>query len=77
MPIQDYRYILYVDGEPVQFDPNMKVLVSGRAGSEPRQEYIMPYLFNLHEGENSISLRMAGGYRSMFYNFIFRPADFY
>ena len=77
MPIQDYRYILYVDGEPVQFDPNMKVPVSGRAGSEPRQEYIMPYLFNLHEGENSISLRMAGGYRSMFYNFIFRPADFY
>ena len=75
-PIQDYRYILYVDGVVQQFDQSISVPVSGSRGSEPRQEYIMPYLFNLHEGENSISLRMAGGYRSIFYNFIFRPANY-
>lgn len=76
MPIQDYRYILYVDGIVQQFDPSIQVPVSGSRGSEPRQEYIMPYLFNLHEGENKISLRMAGGYRSIFFNFIFRPAGY-
>jgi hypothetical protein len=38
-----------------------------------RAEYVLPYTFHLHEGKNTISLRMAGGYRSEFYNFIFRP----
>ena len=72
-PITDYRYILYVDDEPQQFDPSILVPVGGSYNSEPRQEYIMPYLFHLHQGTNKISLRMAGGYRSIFYNFIFRP----
>ena len=74
-PIADYRYILYVDDKPVSFDPEIKVPVSGRGGSEPRKEYVMPYTFNLHEGTNKISLRMAGGYRSVFYNFIFRAVE--
>ena len=67
--ITNYRYILYVDGNPVDFDPDTKVTVEAGV----RKEYVMPYTFNLHAGENRISLRMAGGYRSTFYNFIFRP----
>jgi len=74
-PIADYRYILYVDGQPKTFDPTMTAPVSGRGGSEPRAEYIMPFTFNLHEGTNTIRLVMAGGYRSVFYNFYFRAAE--
>ena len=73
--ISNYRYILYVDDKVQAFDPEIKAPVSGRGGSEPRAEYQMPYLFHLHEGENKISLRMAGGYRSQIYNFIFRAVE--
>lgn len=74
-PIADYRYILYVDDQPVAFDPEMKAPVARSYSSTniPRGEYVMPYKFHLHVGENKISLRMAGGYRSLFYNFTFRP----
>ena len=71
--IEDYRYILYVDGQPVDFDADTSVPVKGSQQNMQRAEYVLPYTFNLHEGKNTISLRMAGGYRSEFYNFIFRP----
>ncbi len=71
--IDDYRYILYVDGNPVEFDADTSVPVKGNGGNMQRAEYVLPYTFHLHEGKNTISLRMAGGYRSEFYNFIFRP----
>ena len=71
--IEDYRYILYVDGNPVDFDAETSVPVKGSNQSMTRAEYVLPYTFHLHEGKNTISLRMAGGYRSEFYNFIFRP----
>lgn len=71
--IEDYRYILYVDGNPVDFDADTSVPVKGSNTNMQRAEYVLPYTFNLHEGKNTISLRMAGGYRSEFYNFIFRP----
>ena len=71
--IEDYRYILYVDGQPVDFDADTSVLVKGSSQNMQRAEYVLPYTFHLHEGKNTISLRMAGGYRSEFYNFIFRP----
>lgn len=71
--IEDYRYILYVDGNPVDFDADTSVPVKGSNTNMTRAEYVLPYTFNLHEGKNTISLRMAGGYRSEFYNFIFRP----
>ena len=72
--ITDYRYILYVDGNPVDFDKDVSVpVINGGGQNQARREYVMPYTFNLHAGENRISLRMAGGYRSTFYNFIFRP----
>ena len=71
--IEDYRYILYVDGQPVDFDAETSVPVKGSSQNMQRAEYVLPYTFNLHEGKNTISLRMAGGYRSEFYNFIFRP----
>ena len=71
--IEDYRYILYVDGQPVDFDPDTSVQAKGSNTNMTRAEYVLPYTFNLHEGKNTISLRMAGGYRSEFYNFIFRP----
>ena len=67
--ITDYRYVLYVDNVIQQFDPDTKVTVE----SSTRKEYEMPFTFHLHEGTNRISLRMAGGYRSTFYNFTFRP----
>ena len=68
--ITDYRYVLYVDGVLQSFDPSMKSPVSR---GEPRDEYILPYTFHLHEGRNSFRLHMAGGYRSTFYNFAFKP----
>ena len=68
--ITDYRYILYVDDVVKSFDPSIQNKVPS---GDPRGEYIMPFVFHLHEGTNKISLRMAGGYRSIFYNFIFRP----
>ncbi|MBR5997107.1 MAG: Ig-like domain-containing protein [Bacilli bacterium] len=71
--IEDYRYILYVDGQPVDFDKDTSVPVKGSQQNMTRAEYVLPYTFNLHKGKNTISLRMAGGYRSEFYNFIFRP----
>lgn len=73
--IDDYRYILYVDNQVKAFDPDIKAPVTGGNNNEKRTEYVMPYTFNLHEGQNIISLRMAAGYRSMFYNFIFRPYE--
>ena len=71
--IEDYRYILYVDGNPVDFEADTPVPAKGSGQNMQRAEYVMPYTFHLHEGKNTISLRMAGGYRSEFYNFIFRP----
>ena len=70
--IEDYRYILYVDGNPVDFDPTITAPTHGNNTNMRREEFVMPYTFNLHEGTNTISLRMAGGYRSLFYNFYFR-----
>ena len=81
-PINTYRYILYVDDAPVAFDADMKAPVtatssggSGGGADCARGEFVMPYKFHLHVGENKISLRMAGGYRSVFYNFTFRPVE--
>ena len=68
--ITDYRYVLYVDDVLVEFDKDTKVPVPN---GDPKGEYVMPYTFHLHAGTNKISLRMAGGYRSTFYEFIFRP----
>ena len=73
--IEDYRYILYVDGQPKDFDPSIKAPTHGQNTNMQREEFVMPYTFHLHEGENRISLRMAGGYRSVFYNFVFRPYE--
>ena len=67
--IEDYRYILYVDDKVQAFDKDIGVTVTANT----RKEYVMPFTFHLHEGENKISLRMAGGYRSTFFNFTFRP----
>ena len=73
--ISNYRYILYVDGEVCEFDPEIKAPVGGSANREPRAEYVMPYTFHFTAGTHTISLRMAGGYRSTFYNFFFRAVE--
>lgn len=70
--VEPYRYVLYVDGNVVDFDSSIKAPVKGSNTNMMRDEYIMPYKFHLHEGINSFRLHMAGGYRSTFYNFIFR-----
>lgn len=67
--VDDYRYVLFVDDELVYFDPNIVNPVT----SDNRTEFRVPYSFSLHAGINKIRLHMAGGYRSIFYNFIFRP----
>ena len=71
--ITDYRYVLYVDDDIKDFDKDTSVPVEGSGTNTVRKEYELPYTFHLHAGENKISLRMAGGYRSTFYNFTFRP----
>ena len=71
--IEEYRYALYVDDQIQQFDPDTEVPVEGSNTNMVRKEYVLPYTFHLHKGQNKISLHMAGGYRSTFYNFSFRP----
>ena len=71
--IEDYRYALYVDNVVEAFDKDTTVTVEGSGVNTVRKEYVLPYTFNLHKGVNTIRLVMAGGYRSTFYNFIFRP----
>ena len=71
--VEDYRYVLYVDDQVVDFDPDISVPTNGRNTNMTREEFVLPYTFHLHQGQNKIRLCMAGGYRSTFYNFIFRP----
>ena len=71
--IEDFRYALYVDDHIQQFDADTAVPVEGSSTNMVRKEYVLPFTFHLHEGQNKIRLCMAGGYRSEFYNFIFRP----
>ena len=71
--IEDYRYVLYVDDQVVDFDPDTKNPTSGRDTNMQRGEFVLPYTFHLHEGLNKIKFVMAGGYRSLFYKCIFRP----
>ena len=71
--VADYRYVLYVDDVVQQFDATTEVPVSGSGTNMMRNEYEMPYTFHLHQGLNKVRLCMAGGYRSEFFNFTFRP----
>ncbi len=71
--IEDYRYVLYVDDNVVDFDPDTENPTHGSNQNMQREEFVMPYTFHLHEGLNKIKLVMAGGYRSLFYKCIFRP----
>ena len=71
--IEDYRYVLYVDGNVVDFDPTTENPTHGNNANMQREEFELPYTFHLHEGLNKIKFVMAGGYRSLFYKCIFRP----
>ena len=71
--IEDYRYVLYVDGNVVDFDPETENPTHGSNTNMQREEFELPYTFHLHEGLNKIKFVMAGGYRSLFYKCIFRP----
>jgi hypothetical protein len=71
--IEDYRYVLYVDDQVVDFDPDTANPTHGNNTSMQREEFVLPYTFHLHEGLNKIKFVMAGGYRSLFYKCIFRP----
>ena len=73
--VENYRYVLYVDDKIQEFNPFIKVPTVGNGTNMVRKEYVMPYLFHLHPGLNKIRLHMAGGYRSTFYNFVFRPYE--
>ena len=71
--IEDYRYVLYVDGNVVDFDPETANPTHGSNSNMTREEFELPYTFHLHKGLNKIKFVMAGGYRSLFYKCIFRP----
>ena len=71
--IEDYRYVLYVDDNVVDFDPDTANPTHGSNTNMTREEFVLPYTFHLHEGLNKIKFVMAGGYRSLFYKCIFRP----
>ena len=71
--IEDYRYVLYVDDQVVDFDPDTANPTHGNNTNMTREEFVLPYTFSLHEGLNKIKFVMAGGYRSLFYKCIFRP----
>lgn len=73
--ITDARYILYVDGEVKAFESMSDIPATVSKGTQ-KDTYVMPYTFeSLKVGQNRISLRMAGGYRSTFYNFTFRHVE--
>ena len=71
-PIEDFRYVLYVDDQVVDFDDTENP-THGNNTNMTREEFVMPYTFHLKEGLNKIKLVMAGGYRSLLYRFVFRP----
>ena len=73
--ITDYRYILYVDDQVQQFEQGVTNLTHGSNQNMTREEFCLPFVFKLHAGENKIRLGMAGGYRSTFFNFTFRPVE--
>ena len=73
--VEKYRYVLYVDDIVRDFDESIQVPVEGRGTNMVRKEYELPYTFHLHPGENKIRLHMAGGYKSTFYNFVFRAVE--
>lgn len=70
--IDNYRYILYVDDVVQDFDSTISVPAKSNS---VKTEYVLPFTFHLHEGTNKIRLVMAGGYRSTFFNFIFRAIE--
>ena len=70
--VEDFRYVLYVDDQLKAMDSTVDT-PAGANGS--KAEYVLPYTFSLHEGENKIRLVMSGGYRSVFYNFTFRAVE--
>ncbi|MCR5692588.1 MAG: hypothetical protein K6G74_01270 [Bacilli bacterium] len=73
--ITDARYILYVNDEVKAFESMTDIPARVTKGTQ-KDTYVMPYTFeSLKVGENKISLRMAGGYRSTFYNFTFRSVE--
>nr|MCR5514059.1 hypothetical protein [Bacilli bacterium] len=73
--ITDARYILYVDNEVKAFESMTDIPATVTKGTQ-KDTYVMPYTFeSLKVGQNRISLRMAGGYRSTFYNFTFRHVE--
>ena len=73
--ITDYRYVLYVDDVVQAFEQGVSNPTRGSNTNMTRQEFILPFVFKLHAGTNKIRLGMAGGYRSTFYNFTFRPVE--
>lgn len=70
--VDKFRYLLYVDDVLQTMDESIDT-PAGANGS--RGEYVLSYTFHLHTGTNKIRLVMAGGYRSTFYNFTFRPCE--
>ena len=76
--ITDSRYLLYVDGDLVDFDQTILNPIEDKHFYDlPVRDVMVPYRFNLHEGYNKIKLVMAGGYISTFYNFYFAPYSLY
>lgn len=73
--ITDYRYILYVDDQVQAFEQGVSNPTHGNNTNMTREEFVLPFVFKLHAGTNKIRLGMAGGYRSTFYNFTFRPVE--
>ena len=71
--VADYRYVLYVDDAVQEFDPLTENPTHGNNTNMQREEFVVPYTFHLHEGQNKFSLHMAGGYRSEFFSFYFKP----
>lgn len=71
--IERYRYALYVDNQIVDFDSDFVAPTRGSNTNMVREEFAVPYVFHLHAGYNNIRLHMAGGYRSTFFHFSFRP----
>lgn len=63
--IKPFRFIIYLDGEEVELDPNVSNQAAGR------KWYQFPCKLNLTKGKHNLNIAMAGGYRHVFYQFSF------
>lgn len=74
--IDDFRYILTIDGTKVDWDKSTYEAqrAQGSQQNMTRAWYKLPGSYTLAKGKHTLRLTMAGGYKASFFNFAFEKA---